>query len=637
VEAASRWLRSENEVERQRAFERLSSVGTTQALDLLVKALEPGGPARTPRDRLVLVRALAKHAKVSAVRELLVRIVTGLGTSDRADALDELTQGSAALALAKSGDREALNALGKALRQPGRIAEVARGGLLAYPPASLGPLLEVRSAPTRSLAATLGELGDQRARAALREFINRGTPEVRAEAAVALTKLGAEDGADLARRWLRTEKQPFMLVAAARVLVMLRAAEAAQAVLGLLKRPETQEIGLELALTLGSPVLVPELSSALSVAHSPDENQLIAALGRAGGAAAAKLLAKELTGPRAALAAQALALATDEFASAELERALGQSASRRWAVRAAVVRKLVLNLEVSGLRNNIAALRTSPDAADRAASAFADAMLDEDRARALLRHPDPILACAAAPAVLIHDLGFEAARLLTNTKDRTLLNALAIALANPRAANEVATRNLRVLLEAGGVAAYLAARTLAVRDSETERARLEELLSSEDTLMRQNVALGFGQSAESSAVGLLAKAYRFESDASVRRSIIYALSQRTEPARSRTLRLAAELDPDSEVRSAARLALTGRRLEAFARGNASVWLSLTETQPIAARQTPASAAIVLGSGLALPSVAAPDGAIIFAGLDVSRFTLRLAAGTQTDKAAKPKP
>ena len=113
------------------------------------------------------------------------------------------------------------------------------------------------------------------------------------------------------------------------------------------------------------------------------------------------------------------------------------------------------------------------------------------------------------------------------------------------------------LIEARGLAAPLAARALSARDSRSLRPKLLALLASDDALLRSHVALGLGHSSESSALGVLSRAYRFETDAGVRLAIVRALAVRHEPARERTLRLARDLDGSRSVREAAALALAG--------------------------------------------------------------------------------
>jgi len=629
ISVSERLLRSDDTGDRQRAFERLGSVGTTRALELLLRALEPGGAARGPRERLIAVRALSPHARTADVRRGLVRVMGGLGAESaaaRSDPLDVLVRESAALALAASGTREASEALSKALWQEGPLAETAARAVVAHPPDHILPLLRARGAPTEVLARTLGRLGDQRAFYTLRDFVKRGSPAVRAEAALALTLLGELETVQLARHWLKTERDDGLRVAAARILTLARAPDALSAMLGLLARPETREAGLELALASPSRALAAEFARELGRAPEAELPQLMAAISRAGGPEAARILASELGSPgRNALAAQALALAPGPEASDALERALNAPATRRLGARAAVVRALALDELVSGSERALENLLSSADPADRAAGAWGLAVLDGGRAARLVASRDAVVVRASARACFSGNAARAAAARLSVETDPETRAALAIALADRQGADAVATSRLLELLEGGGIAAPLAARALAAREDDALRPRIEALLESNDAVLRAHAALGLADSAHASAVGLLERAYRFESQPEVRHAIVAALSQRSERAKNRVLELAARLDSDADTREAARLALGGGVLGRPLSGPGSVWLSLVPN-PNAGPSAASARPVLIGipGGPALPAVADPDGLLVLAGLPRGSVTLRLA-------------
>jgi len=77
-------------------------------------------------------------------------------------------------------------------------------------------------------------------------------------------------------------------------------------------------------------------------------------------------------------------------------------------------------------------------------------------------------------------------------------------------------------------------------------------------VLRGHAALALARSPLQSAVSRLIAAWRFEGDASVRRAIVAALSQRREPQRTAVLELVSQLDPDEQAREAARLGLLDR-------------------------------------------------------------------------------
>jgi hypothetical protein len=118
--------------------------------------------------------------------------------------------------------------------------------------------------------------------------------------------------------------------------------------------------------------------------------------------------------------------------------------------------------------------------------------------------------------------------------------------------------------------------------------------------------------------------YRFEPDAHVRHAVVVALGQRPERTRANALRLAADLDGDERVRSAARLALSGVRLSSFPAGRGTLWLGLSGEG--ASQSTPPEVRVGTSSGVVLPMVADPDGMVVVSGLPEGPIALRLAPG-----------
>ena len=641
IDVAEALLKSTDADERQRGFERLSSVGTAQALDLLLKVFDPGGAARSARDRLVAVRALGPHAKVPAVRELLVRVMVGVGSNpERPEAIDGLIEHAAALALAASGDDAAISALAKAVRQPGHVAETAKDALLAFPPRNLQPLLQSRSSPTKTLVSVLRELGDPRAVPALRLIVQTAPAEVRADAAVALAHFGDNETLELARHWLRHETSPELRLASAKILLELQAPDAGAVLSQLLANAATRSAALTLADSVSLPALSSELKQLASKAQGEERAELIAALGRAGTREAAVFLGAAL-GARetSSAAALALALAPGKDAEAELERALGSGSTRRVAVRASAARIVALDRTPSGFESALAALGRSRDAADLATFVEIRAVTSPPRVAELLRRASPAELRALGRAALIPEVALALSDRLASEPNESLRTALAASLALPEAAERVPTDVLLGLLEARGLAAPLSARALAMRDSPTLRPKILNLLASDDALLRSHVALGLGRSEESSALGVLERAYRFETNDEVRLAIVQGLSARGEPARKRILGLARALDGSRAVREAAALALAGAEPAARPRGPASAWLdfSLLRSDNDTDRVLTAAALVIGPGGLAIPAYADPDGILLLPGLPTGKLTLRLAAPARTDDAPRPKP
>jgi HEAT repeat protein len=625
VSMAKRLLDSELQEDRIRGLRRLGTVGTRQALQVLIEWVDASTEGNS-QARLVAVRALARHARRSAVTQALVRMMTGVGTSPtHLDPLEQSIRSSAALALAASGSPTALAALAKAVRHEGPTAQAAAAALEAYPPRDLRPVVQARGAPTRVLVRLLARLGDQRAFYPLRSFVRWATPAVRADAAVALTELGDLETVELARHWLKHERQPTLRVAAARILALTRASDAPRVIAALLRDDATRNAGLELALQAPHPAHVPALEALLADADDTEVGHLLAAIGRAGGERAARLLARELRSPkRAAPAAYALALTAGGDAGLRLAEALGQPTTRRLAARAAVVRALVLGEPVGGAVQTLEHLLASHSAADRASGAWGLAASDPDWARRLLAHTDPVVVRASARAALSAGVSQLAARRLVSERDGPTRTALGIALAASEGADELPTRVLIELLEQGGAVAPLAARALAARDCPELRPRVQALLLNADAQLRGHAALGLGRSQDPSAIGLLESTYRFEPDPNVRHAVVTALSRRRESTRRRILRLAAGLDGDRRVREAARLALAGRSLDELVVGPTAFWLSVEPNSGEKAAGGEQQAAVVQTcTGLALPLLADPDGLVVTTGLPAGSVRLRL--------------
>ncbi|HYQ04991.1 MAG TPA: HEAT repeat domain-containing protein [Polyangiaceae bacterium] len=636
IEVAQGLLKEQSAEQRQRGFERLGSIGTAQSLDLLLKSFESGGAARSAQDRLIAVRALAEHASVPAVREFLVRVMVGVGSNpSRSEAIDGLIESTAALSLARSNDETALTALGKVLCQPGHVAETASDALLAFPPHDLRPVVAGAQTPTRTAVAFFGDLGDPRAIPLLRRSIRSGAGDVRAEAAVSLARLGDTDTLDLARHWLQHEHGAEFRTAAARILLELHAPDAGQAIVSLFAEETTRKGALELAghaviADLATPLIGEEKQV------SDDEREaMFAALGLSGTRSAFSFLGGAL-GKRETSSAAALALARAPASDAEaiLEQALRAPGTRRAALRASLVRTLALGRTPSGTEAALRALSTSRDESDRALFVQSRALFSRSDVPALLKRATSVELRALSRCALLPGVSRLLGERLAVEPDRSARDALAASLASLDAAQVVPSDVLLEMIEARGLGAPLAARALAARDSRNLRPKLMALLSNDDVLFRSHVALGLGHSSESSALGVLTQAYRFETDASVRLAIVRALAARSEPARARTLRLARDLDGSLAVRQAATFGLASATPAPESPGPETLWLELgsagatTATNPASLR----GGLVVTPSGVALPAFADPDGVLLLPALPSGPFELRLATEARTDNA-----
>jgi HEAT repeat protein len=638
--AGARFLRGDSIDDRLIGLARLGSAGTPQAIGELVRAIDgtfaaTGSSAGGGEERLAAVRALAPHAGVPIARRALVRVMTGVGSgSAGTTSLDDLVRETAALALAQSKTPEALRALGKALKSVGRAAEAARKALSAHPPLDLEPVLSARGRPTSEYIHALAALGDQRAFDELRSLVRNGTPEVRGQAAIALTRLGHYETVPLARQLLRTEKDASLRLAAAEILILARAKEAPEALASLYDGSETRGRATDLFLSAPNPELSAVFTGRLSKSTGLLDARLVGGIGRAGSPEALAWLEKALASAEMRSAAMyALARMPGEEATRILERALTDPSLRRLAVRASAIRKSALAEEVPNVREVIDALGSSHDAADRAAASGALAIFEPDEIESLITSKDAAVVASAARALLIAPRGarLRAAQRLASTCDPILRAALAAALVDLRSSPSVATSTLLREAESGGPAAPVAARALGARYENTLGVLVDFLRTSGDPWLRAHVALGLGASEDPAAVGLLQQSYRFETDAVVRHAIVTALGARREPPRMRTLELATNLDPDERVRAAARLGASARP-GGPTTGHGTLWLDLRSSRPGRPEDRPRLVVVRTASGIAVPLAADPDGIVFATGLPEGPIDVRVAALPEDGKA-----
>lgn len=620
---AERLLTSENPRERLRAFARLSALGTPRAVELLARALDPGGAARGAEEHLAAVRALAPHAAQPLAREALVRALSSPPVETDAGPLSEWVQSAAALALAKTRDSTALSALGRALRKPGRAAELSRDALLAFPPGEITPILHVPGAPTPELCQALGELGDLRAESFLRDVVRRGAPDARAAAALALMRFDVGEVVELARHWLRSERQPVLVAAATEILARQGTQDSAAALDELARSDANRQRAAGFFLLGGGKVALP---AALELdAARPQIADLLEVLARQ--EAAAPRWERALAQPElAGLALYALSRAPGARPRERLERALSEPRLRALAARALALRSVRLADASQPLARLVS---SSPGAtpAERAAFAFARALLDPGSLAQQLASQDPVVVAAVARLAISGAAARAAVERLQRERAPLLRAALSAGLADPVAAQLSPTPLLLELALAAGPGSLLAVTALAARKDADLLPLVRELLASGDPWLRAHTLLGLSRAKDPDVLGLIENAYRFEPDARVRRAAVVALSRRAEPVKALALRLAADLDASPAVREAARLALSGQVLSDSVTGSETAWLELPKNPGLADDVVPA--AMVRGAGgLALPALADPDGVVALANLDPAPIEVRLALLSQ---------
>lgn len=648
------------------ALVRLGKSGGNRGVDRLVQQLDHPDALATANERLAVVRALAEHTARAKVRQALLRAISSAGDERRTE-LDDMARYTAALALARSGQADSLEMLGKIIHQDSFGAEVTRSALAAFPPRDSAIVTSSRGAASTSYIRLLGDLGDQRSFFTLREIIRGGAATQRALAAVELTRLGAFEAVPLAKQWYkqsaavsqgdRTADDTVLLEAAARILTLSRDTQYRKAIDSLLDS-DSWPLGVELALIAPHASLVKRLEARLTKTDGDARLDVIAAIGACGGARAAKLLTSLLTqapaptpdpdqerkpsshvtpasavaatsgapvsvapssdepsgdepSGDAAAAALAFSRGNDDVSLEHLSSLLDKPRTRAIAARAAALRATLGGGEAAGLHQTLLQLLVSKSPAERGAGAFGLALESDARAIELLGRKDSAVVAAAArtalgrPAVLR-----AAARRLAAEERRSLRPALAIALLDLSAAALVPTNVLLDLVQSGSAAMYVAAYALAGRDDSTLRPELERWLASGNPMLRSSVALGLGQSQQPSALGLLESAFRFEADVSVRRSIVLAVGSRSEPTRSRALELAANLDPDARVRQAARRLFKQAGTPAQS-GRSTAWLELSGGRGVLSLTTTTTPAIPLipDADGQCPVVGLPEGGI----------------------------
>ena len=648
VSVAVRLTQSDDAAARLRGIERLASIGTPEAIDAIVEQIEQGSPAaRDPRARLAAVRALASFTKKDNVRQLLLRETTDTSSTEGREsftALGALIRGTAALALARDGEKKALQGLVAVVLQGGPGAEASVRALRAYPPESLESFLESRKVLPPALATLLGELGDLRVVERLRAMLHDPDPAAQTAAAIALARLRDEAALPSAREWL-TKSEPRLRRAAAEVLTYLGAPEGPASVAALLASDATREDGLRLALRSPSPELAAALVEQLGAFNEGSRPRVIAALGRAGGAKATAALTAMLDRPGdATAAAHALAMIPDAAAREAIDGGLAApqkgDRSRLW-IRAAIVRALSLGDAPLRLGEALLAASQSKDPLDRALAAFGRVATRAVSAEAAIAAACPadrcdsaVLAGVARGALAARSSDLEAflpllVREASADGPSPIATIAAVALLASPDGGDLSTLTLASWAEAGGPVAPLAARALPTRDHEAIRGRIRALLEGSDPVVRAHTALGLGRDPEASAVSLLTAAYRFEDDASVRRAILRALSRRTEVQRAATLAMARDLDPDDEARALARSAIEGRDLDPVVQAGSAIaaarpiaWIVIipNDGQPLAAGR---SARLTRSDGLAIPVVTDADGVLLIPGLPPGVASLEL--------------
>lgn len=649
---AKRLLESTDPNARLRGIARAAAVGTPEAIDKLRALAEGAANGRgDPREAIELVRALSQFSDQVPVRVVLAKFVDassmngGFPMLGRGGALNddsdssmrfELARQTAARALAQSGQTiELTDALSG--KHGGAAAEAARDALVSVP---LPPSFALPNAAFSRVSAIelMGALSDTRAAAALR--ISSHSPEsaVRAAAIEALAQLTDDASLPIARDAL-ADKSPRVRVAGAHALAIFGAPERFKAVRALIDDDVTLDAGVELAEETQNADITKSLAQRLATSSSIDlKRNIIAALGRADSFDALKVLAAFVKDADIGSdAARAIAASPSSDAIRIIEKMIADKALLKLGVRAYVVRRAATGETSSIADDVISALSKSHDGDDRALGIFAQLLGGKIDLDSALADPDARVRRAAELATL--DARYENKRKilldrLPHEKDDGVRQLAFIALLDPDARSRVPTLELVDRATSGGVDSPLATLTRATRKTENADVGVSAALTAIDPTIRAHAALGLGSSAAPDATGMLATAYAYEADASVRRAIITAMTGALpldSISRKATLRLAATLDPDRPTRMIAARALQSLAPLSPARTQIA-WIRL-DLENGSKMPSGMLGAVLRSDGIAVPVAFDDDGFALVPGMPLGPARLVLAPRLPSDKDA----
>ncbi len=656
---AARLIRSADPDERIRGIQRAASIGTPEAIALLVESLERSPQIKSDtRALLAMARALARFADQERARTGLLAVVgsgnpgiagrlpttRGSGPGDALEDGDptaraELARQVAAIALARSGGDRALEALYGIARSGGSGQNAAILALATHPPREPGFFGTAGAAMPVQVIRLLGQLGDLRAVDVLHSAARSSDVNVRCAALVSLAELGDERAALLARSAI-SESDIRLRAASGEVFILLAAPERFKATAAIVADDATTAIGIQMAERVSTPE-VTKLVAARAWEH-PDRElraSAIRALGRSPDPNAAKaLVAPQLLDDRELVypALHALARSPAPNAGALIGGLLSTRLSPL-AARAYVVRALVRGERSGASDDAVFRMSRSRVPGERALGVFARVALGDADAEAFFDDKDARVRRAAAMASMARPASKSVDRALlrrlVKEEDPITRQVLAVGLRGGDPDGLIKTSTLVDRAESAGGDAPFAAFALARRADDTDAATtrtIGELLASKDSVLRAHTARGLSVASLPDATGRLADLYTNETDTEVRRAVIAALAARTEdakaPARKATLEMAAELDPDGLVRQSARRALAGATVPfSDPPVHEVTWLRMT----LDGGQPPPPGEAFVGSlvrsdGLAVPVVFDDEGFALVPGLPPGEGRLVLA-------------
>ncbi len=628
ADLATRLVHSSDADQRLRGLERAAATGTSEGINLLVRALDASGAARSDsRALLAVARGLSSYASDSDARVALESIVSSPPGAPRPSARGgeaptedpdhaarvDLARATAALALAGSSDSRANEAALTLARGGGSGQRFAAAAVAVFPPSApgaLGPAAALNPTSIR-LAASLGDL---RMLDPLRTAARATDTQVREAALLALASFGDTRAIDAARAAVG-DPEPSVRVAAATALLAFGAPERLHVVAGLLADGATAAAGARLAEEEQDAGIVRALAARIAASADPAEREpAIAALGHSALALAVEALAVFARNPGLAVeAADALARSPSGLAMGELIKLMTAPETRRLGARAYLVRAVTRGERDGAADAMLDAMARAPDARDRSLGLGGLVALGRRGVGEALRDPDPRVRRAvagAALAVMSDDVRDALLERAAGETDPLTRQVLGVGLVRGDPNGKVTTLTLVDRVESATVDAPLATLELARRARAKDAPRIEQWLGSRDPLLRAHTARGLGASRMEDSAGRLAALYAYEVHAAVRRAAVAALAERPKedgPVRKETLLLAARLDPDPIVRSVARRALTGAPFrQEGPTVRALAWLHLS-TSAGSAPGGSILASVVRSDGLAIPIAFDDDG------------------------------
>ncbi|HTM43725.1 MAG TPA: HEAT repeat domain-containing protein [Polyangiaceae bacterium] len=338
IEHSRELLGSSSTAKRIRAYAQLSELDSPEALQVLNASLSPALSKTERKDEARhLLWELCRHAYDSKTQASLFRVLVG---ANQGPPIDPSLRQIAALGLAAERSNAAISLLAKALSGEVDSATFAQAALLAHPPRELSfligdaaPSAAPSISPSIALVQLLGDLGDQRAFAALRRWVKQGNDAVQNAALFSLAQLGDYEVVPVAEQWLKRSPSPARREAALEVLDFSGRSKASSSTQ---RHQEPAQNLLSLAIALTSATLRARVTS-----NSPQALSAAFALAARDSEAERPLLLQLLQSPDALLRAHTvlgLAYSAERSASGILTRIYQQDDA--WQVRWACVAAL---------------------------------------------------------------------------------------------------------------------------------------------------------------------------------------------------------------------------------------------------------------------------------------------------------